>query len=462
MDSDDTISEENGRKLRDLSHSPVDQVPTAYVMQVHCPGPPDSTDCTVVDHVKMFRNDPRLRFEGRIHEQILPAIRRIDGAIQWTEIYVTHSGSEHSPEAKKRKQQRDLRLLEMERAEQPEHPFVLFNLGMTYADMDQSQQAVEYLKRCLIASTPEESHVRKAYALLVGCLVAMDKDEEAWPILGRGRELFPEDAELLFRQGILEQRAKNYEQAIESYLGALNNRGERHFSSRDSGITGYKARHNMASIYREMGRPELAELQWRLSLVERPSYQDGWRGLVDTLLDQNKHVTLDVEIETAKEREDLADEITGAAARLAAKRGNIETALRMLDQALEEASHHVELLRLKCQLAFEHATAEVAVAALEELCRRTPDDGAAWHNLGTAYHRSGCNALAEISYQKSLALRPDSVSTVVQLGCVHEALGRHDAARRAREAASRIGTKHPAVEEAPSAMAGRPMSVVAG
>ena len=186
-------------------------------MQVHCPGPPGTSDCTVVDHVKMFRNDPRLRFDGRIHEQILPAIRQIDGAIQWTDIYVTHSGSDHSPEAKKCKQQRDLRLLEMELAEKPEHPFVLFNLGMTYADMCRPQQAVEYLKRCLGTSTAVESHVRKAYALLVGCLIAMEKDGDARPILGRGRELFPDDAELLFRQGILEQRAKNYTKAIESY-----------------------------------------------------------------------------------------------------------------------------------------------------------------------------------------------------------------------------------------------------
>ena len=38
------------------------------------PGPGEFSEA-VVDHVKLFPNRPELRFEHRIHEQILPAIR---------------------------------------------------------------------------------------------------------------------------------------------------------------------------------------------------------------------------------------------------------------------------------------------------------------------------------------------------------------------------------------------------
>ena len=71
---------------------------------------------TVVDHVKLIRNRPELRFEGRVHEQILPAIRRARGTVAWTDLYVVHSGSDPSPEAQERKRRRDLHLLHLELA----------------------------------------------------------------------------------------------------------------------------------------------------------------------------------------------------------------------------------------------------------------------------------------------------------------------------------------------------------
>jgi glycosyltransferase involved in cell wall biosynthesis len=79
MDSDDTIPPECGRGLRDLVAREVEPSLLGYVIQVHCPAGGEEGDgssgMTVVDHVKLFRNRPDLRFDGRIHEQILGAIR---------------------------------------------------------------------------------------------------------------------------------------------------------------------------------------------------------------------------------------------------------------------------------------------------------------------------------------------------------------------------------------------------
>ena len=76
-----------------------------YVMQVHCPGqrPRRRHDVTVVDHLKLFRNRPDLRFEGRIHEQVLDAINRAGGDIVFTDIFVVHAGADETPAGKARK-----------------------------------------------------------------------------------------------------------------------------------------------------------------------------------------------------------------------------------------------------------------------------------------------------------------------------------------------------------------------
>ena len=80
-------------------------------MQVHCPGAGDEGmhNITVVDHVKLFRNLPGLRFEGRIHEQILPAIRQAAGEVAWSDVFVVHAGYDHSPEGQNKKIDRDLK-----------------------------------------------------------------------------------------------------------------------------------------------------------------------------------------------------------------------------------------------------------------------------------------------------------------------------------------------------------------
>ena len=110
MDARRPIDEVNGRKLRALVSGEIDPAILGFVLQVHCPGPKAALDhdVEVVDHLKVFRNRSDLRFEGRIHEQILAAINRANGRWEKTDIFITHSGYDHSPEAQVKKVERDL------------------------------------------------------------------------------------------------------------------------------------------------------------------------------------------------------------------------------------------------------------------------------------------------------------------------------------------------------------------
>ena len=290
MDSDDTISPENGRKLRALVEREEDPRILGYVVQVHSPGPgaDGDLDMTVVDHVKLFRNLPQLRFEHRIHEQIIPAINRAGGQTAWTDIFVVHSGYDHSPEGQERKKQRDLKLLHLELEEQPQHPFTLFNLGMTYADIGEWGRAIEFLERCLRHSGEVESHVRKVYALLVSCHARTGHAAEARAVCERGLRRFPEDTEIRFRQAMLLHESGRLAEAVAAYLKILHDPPERYFTSVDRGIYGFKTRHNLAVVYGDQGDWSRAEEQWRLVVQEAPRYQPGWRRLGEVLLRRGK------------------------------------------------------------------------------------------------------------------------------------------------------------------------------
>ncbi|MCA9090879.1 MAG: glycosyltransferase [Planctomycetaceae bacterium] len=271
MDSDDTLPEHCGKKLRELVDGPHGDNLLGYIAQVHCPGEsPD--DVTVVDHVKLIRNLPDLRFEFHIHEQILPAIRRLGGEVAWTDLHVVHSGSDKTPTGRTRKLDRDFRLLALDLAERPDHPFVLFNLGMTHADAGNHPEAVRHLIRCIEVSGSQESHLRKAYALLIGSLMQLTHLHEAQTYLTAGLRHFPVDTELLFRQAMLQHRTGQLEHAAETYQRLLTQREDRHFTSIDSGLADHKTRHNLAIVYEDLGLPEQAKQHWKEILKTRPNY----------------------------------------------------------------------------------------------------------------------------------------------------------------------------------------------
>ncbi|HEX8912446.1 MAG TPA: glycosyltransferase, partial [Humisphaera sp.] len=254
MDADDTIDEANGRKLRALADRDAAPNLLGYVMQVHCPaatgddgrggGDPYATP-TVVDHVKLVRNHPGLTFTGRIHEQLLPAIRRLGGEVAWTDAFVVHSGSDGSPAGKARKHARDLRLLDLELADHPDSTFAWFNLGMTLLDAGRPAEALAPLCRSLQLAEPGESHVRKLHAFVAQAYAALGRPATALRACERGLEAFPGDPELTFRLGVLLQQAGRLDEAERAFQSLLEPRGDRVFASVDAGIVGVKAWHNL-------------------------------------------------------------------------------------------------------------------------------------------------------------------------------------------------------------------------
>jgi len=460
MDSDDTIDPENGRKLRALADGNQDGNTLGYVMQVHCPAAPDEgpSDVTVVDHVKMFRNHRGLSFECRIHEQVLPSIREAGGDVAFTDIFVVHSGSDHSPAGQKRKIARDLHLLELELHDRPNHPFALFNLGMTYADIDEHAQAVDALRKSLEFSGAQDSHVRKVHALLVASLMRLERYDEAEQAGTEGLRSFPDDPELRFRQGMLLHELGRCDEAEVAYLCVLRCQAERHFSSIDRGILGYKARHNLAIVYADMGRLSDAEVHWRSVTEDAPDHRAGWRGLADVLIRQDKLDEADALVKRISGHTALRWLGLLISAQLAERRGLQTDARRLLEEASALAPDETEPLEAWCRYLFAQSDADGASDALTALVARDPENAAAQHNLGTVCLWRGQYEEAAEAYRASLRLRPESADTCIQLGHAFAGCGRDADAISAWREALRIAPDEPRAVAALSAAVARPLS----
>lgn len=418
MDSDDVIDEANGKALRELAYGPHPANVFGYVVRVHCtgPDPTDTDDVTVVDHVKLFRNRPELRFEHRIHEQIIPAIRRAGGEVAWTDLFVVHAGYDHTPEGQLKKKERDLRILHRELTELPDHPFTLFNLGMTYADVGEPSRAVGYLEDSLRHSALGDSHRRKAYSLLAFCRAALGELPEAIRTCEEGLSECPEDIELHFRHGVYLHAAGRLPEAVAAYERLFSTDGERYFASLKRGMDNFLARTNLAAVYADLGQLDKAELLLRTVTAEEPNYRPGWRGLGEVLVRRGK---LDEALVLAKRlgaTPRLIPEGHLLAGRVALARGRSDEACRAWEKAVVANPLDPEPLGLLAQQYFEANEDGSAERVLRALLALDSADAAAQHNLGTVLLRAGRTAEAVRAFRRSLELRPGSVETRVCLG----------------------------------------------
>jgi hypothetical protein len=98
-----------------------------------------------VDHIRLFPVRGDIRSTYRVHEQILPELRRANIPVNWTGITVRHTG--YTDRALRvRKLDRDIKILREELADRPDDPFVLFNLGPDAIEWGNWRDALEHLR----------------------------------------------------------------------------------------------------------------------------------------------------------------------------------------------------------------------------------------------------------------------------------------------------------------------------
>ena len=176
----------------------------AYVLRLPVPvtlGQAAAGASTVVNHVRLFLRLPGVRWTYKVHEQILPALRRLGVTVQWTDITIRHTGyTDNALRAKSSTGTRGFLLGEL--GERPNDPFLLFNLGMIAEARKQWQSALTYLERSLAGSAPTDSITRKLFALLARVQETLGDTDAALRTCAEGLSLEPEDAELWFRKGV--------------------------------------------------------------------------------------------------------------------------------------------------------------------------------------------------------------------------------------------------------------------
>ena len=271
LDADDVVEpSEYGMLDRLFAHLQLGD-DAAYVIRCACdPDADGGGGATVVDHVRLFPVRENVRWSYRVHEQILPALRRAGIPDRWTDIVIRHTG--YTDRAlRARKLQRDEKILLEELEERPKDPFVLFNLGSIAIEREDWQAAIHYLEASLAGSAAEDSITRKLYALISRAHQGLGDTLAALAVCGQGLEVDPQDAELWFRKAFVHRQRGEHESAEACWTTILGLRRPTKFSSVDMGIYGHLTHRNLAVLALERGDVAKAIAHWKAVVGERPN-----------------------------------------------------------------------------------------------------------------------------------------------------------------------------------------------
>jgi tetratricopeptide (TPR) repeat protein len=222
--------------------------------------------------LRVFRNRPHYRFEGRLHEQIahhLPTF--VAGRIEQSSVRIDHYGYLGAVRDAKEKSRRNIELLLAQRAESAPSAFLHFNLGTEYAVVGDHFAALKELESAwtLVEGQGEEAHdyVPALVQRIVNSLHYSGRHEEAIARARDGLRRFPGFTDLVFVQAQASVALGREDEAI-GYWEQCIEMGDA--PSRYGGAVGggsYLPRIALAELYLSRGELEPARelLEWCLA-----------------------------------------------------------------------------------------------------------------------------------------------------------------------------------------------------
>jgi tetratricopeptide (TPR) repeat protein len=276
LDADEVLVPDDVQRLRALTGRTWREA--FYLVETNHTG--DLQDGTAItrDALRVFRNRPEYRFEGRIHEQIaqhLPAY--LPERLERTTVRVEHYGYLGAVRGVEDRVNRNLDLLERQVAEGADSPFLHFNLGSEHLAVGDAQRALTYFARAWQAVSGDERIGRHGFAPALGAryVKALRLTERHGQVDAVGDEVlaaFPGFTDVVLEQGIAAGAAGDHERAEALLRHCLEMGDGPGRYSAAVGCGSYRALVALGEVLRRRGADEEAEAMLRASLEDHPGF----------------------------------------------------------------------------------------------------------------------------------------------------------------------------------------------
>ena len=231
LDADETLAERDARQLRTLAaDTRVDGLKLTqrtYLQSANfvcaSANPKDYeegrqySDCVNVNVIRFFRNDPRIRYVGRVHELVEPSFQSQNILFNESNLVIHHFGKVGDPAHLEQKKHLYLNLGRQKILDQPQNALAHFELGVQHYELAQYSECIPCFKNALELNPDFDLallYIAKAFHM-------MQRMEEAAQYFQLCLKRFPRSDRVLFDYANFVRDRGNAKAALKLYQKAI-------------------------------------------------------------------------------------------------------------------------------------------------------------------------------------------------------------------------------------------------
>ncbi|MCL4423913.1 MAG: glycosyltransferase [Firmicutes bacterium] len=252
LDADEELVKEDGPKLRALLEGT--DKDGFLLRETNYIGEKAGLEAVLHPAFRLFRNHPKHRFRGAVHEQILSAVQEKGGQVGSAPIRLNHYGYLSQPTIDKNKIQRNLEIILRTVEKNPKDSFMRFNLGVEYMRLSDWERALENFKASFMSLRGlDVGYASVLVRNIVLCLHQLRRHEEALQVIDEADPAYPDFTDLEYLRGLILFDMGRYSEAVAAFRRCLEKgeSAETHISQQ--GVGSFKAGYSLGLAYQQLG-----------------------------------------------------------------------------------------------------------------------------------------------------------------------------------------------------------------
>lgn len=251
LDADEELEPNCCQRLRSLATTSLYE---AYFFQII--NLTDGNDPLKHINVRMFRNKPEYRFEGKLHEQIISSItaKGSQAPVVNSGICIMHYGYLASEFLAKNKAVRNHRINQRLVDDDPNNPFYLYSLGGSCVNLNDLEGAMAHYRKALQHVNLRAMYAPSIFISLISCLLKTGQLAEAVEYMEQCKANYPDYVDIHYIEGELYHQLGHISRAVPCFEKCLS-LGEQlagRYTSR-TGVGSFLPNFKLAEIYNSEG-----------------------------------------------------------------------------------------------------------------------------------------------------------------------------------------------------------------